>query len=550
MIKQKFMYVAAFLFLGANAVHAQFSLEIDGQTVVPAGEITDIRYNPDLRAFVLNSVHLDWRCVADAGTTPVVSPGDFRLVLDSANSATETDAVYRIAGELNGGSITQDILGGRIIVQTSSNPAEQLTCAPFSESFSSSSFENPLATRSNAPESPFTAGGTLVVPVTVTNHSKSLVVTDVAVDLTWATEPVSAAGVSPPTFSETVTQTAPGTARWTVDSLFPGESRTIDVAYVVDSQTASGTVIRTQSSVVGAMNRTGISAIAVGTPSTDVAEVTIGVASGDLAAGLQSNNPVAGDGSENVVLSYAITNNAGISMTSVLATVAAVNLPSGLTTGSVTPSAGSFSGNQWSVPLIPPGQTVTLEQAFTAAAATAASEQVCGSFSIDSAAEQLVDTGDDAASGCAVVTREIDLHGVAPVVKPFFGASTVDAGGVFGVQFQISNFGPSNASQVGATLALSVDPADAGVVINQGTSSSVFGNLVGGGSSIDFQASSEIEPNGVTRTANIDVDIPLTVADQTNVCLEVVSLSGDELDAAPGNNLPPQTCITVVNTGT
>ena len=49
---------------------------------------------------------------------------------------------------------------------------------------------------------------------------------------------------------------------------------------------------------------------------------------------------------------------------------------------------------------------------------------------------------------------------------------------------------------------------------------------------------------------NNRLDIPLTVADQTNVCLEVVSLSGNELDASPGNNLPPQTCITVVNTGT
>src|SRR6056297_2998502 len=184
MIKRKIMFMVAVLFLAASAGHAQFSLEIDGQTVVPAGQLIDIRYNPDLRAFVVNSVHSDWRCVTDAGTTPAVSPGDFRLVFDSVNPATETGAVYRIAAEADGGAITQDISGGRIVIQTSSDPAEQLICAPFRASFSSSGFENPLTTRSDAPDSPFTAGGILSIPVTVTNNSLSKVLTSVAVDLT------------------------------------------------------------------------------------------------------------------------------------------------------------------------------------------------------------------------------------------------------------------------------------------------------------------------------------------------------------------------------
>jgi hypothetical protein len=418
MIKQKLMFMVAILLLGVNFCHAQLSLEIDGQTVVPAGQIDDIRYIPGLRAFVVNSVHADWRCVANSGTTPVVSPGDFRIVFDSANPATETDAVYRIASEVNGGSIIHDLLSGKVIVETSSDPTEHLTCAPFRESFSSSSFESPLTTASDSPDSRFTAGGILTIPVTVTNNSHSRVLTDVAVNLTWSTDPAGATGVSPPTFSETVTEPVAGARRWTVDVLFPGESRTIEVEYAVDSQTASGTVIRTESVVDGAMNRVGNAPIDVGNSSADVSEVTVGVASGDLAAGLQSNNPVAGLGSDNVVLSYAITNNAGISMTSVQATVAAVTLPSGLLVGSVTPSEGSLSGNQWTVPVISPGQTVTLEQAFTAVASAAASEQVCGSFSIDSAAEQLRIPGmtrlraarsSAARSTCAVARRSSSL---------------------------------------------------------------------------------------------------------------------------------------------
>jgi len=549
MIKQKFLFVVAMLLFGANVGHAQFSLEIDGQTVVPAGQLSDIRYNPDLRAFVVNSVHADWRCVANSGPTPTVSPGDFRLVFDSVNPATETDAVYRIADETNGGSITQDLLGGKISIQTSSNSSEQLSCAPFRASFSSGGFERPLTTESDTPDSPFTAGGILTVPVTVTNDSLSKVLTRVAVDLTWSTDPTGAAGVSPPSFSEVVTEPVPGTRRWTVDVLFPGESRTIDVQYSVDSQTAAGTVIRTESVVAEAMNRAGDAPIDLGNPLTDVSEVTVGVASGDVVAGFQTNNPVAGLDTDNVVLTYSISNNAGISMTSVQATVAAVTLPSGLSVRSVTPSAGSLSGNQWTVPVISPGQTVTLEQAFTAVASTAASEQVCGSFSIDSAAEQLVDTGDDSAAGCAVISREIDLRSSTPVVEPSFGAASVNAGEVFGIQLQINNDGPSNASLVGASVALSVDPPDANVAINQGSSSSSFGTLTGGGSSIDYSVSSEIEPNGFARIADIDVDIPATVADQTTVCLEVTALSGTEIDTSPGNNLPAQTCITVVNNG-
>lgn len=549
MIKQKSTFMVAALLLGANVAQAQFGLEIDGQTVVPAGQLNGIRYSPDLRTFVIDSVHADWRCVANGGPTPVVSPGDFRLMLDSANPATEADAVYRIASAANGGSIVHDFASGRIVIQTSSDPSEQLNCAPFRASFSASDFESSLTTESVTPPSPFTAGGTLTIPVTVTNDSASDVVTDVAVDLTWSTDPAGAAGIDPPTFSESVIPIAAGTHRWTVDVLFPGESRTIDVEFNVGSQTAPGTVIRTESVVAEAMNRVGDAAYAVGNPAVDVSEVTVGVASGDLTAGLQTNNPVAGLGSDNVTLNYAITNNAGIPMSSVQATVAAVNLPSGLSIGSVTPSAGSFIGDQWSVPEISPGQTVTLEQAFTAVASTAANSQVCGSFSIDSAAEQLLDTGDDTAAGCAVVTREVDLVAVTPVVAPSGGATTVDAGEVFAIQLQIDNEGPSNASAVGASVALSVDPPDAGVSINQSTSSSSFGVLTGGGSSIDYDVSGEIEPNGFARTAVINVDIPQTVADQTSVCLQVTSLSGTEIDTTPGNNLPAPACITVVNTG-
>lgn len=543
------MFMVAALLLGANVAHAQFGLEIDGQIVVPAGQLSGIRYSPDLRTFVVDSVHSDWRCVANSGPTPVVSPGDFQLMLDSVNPSTERDAVYRIASSANGGSIVHDFANGRIVIQTSSDPAKQLNCAPFRASFSSSDFESALTTESTTPPSPFTAGGTLTIPVTVTNHSASDVITNVTVDLTWSTDPAGAAGIDPPTFSQSVTEIAGGTHRWTVDVLFPGESRTIDVEFNVGSQTAPGTVIRTESVVFGAMNRAGDATYAVGNPAVDVSEVTVGVASGDLTAVLQTNNPVAGLGTDNVTLSYAITNSAGIPMTSVQASVASVNLPSGLSTGSVTASAGSFSGNQWSVPEIPPGQTVTLEQAFTAAASTAASSQVCGSFSIDSAAEQLLDTGDDSAAGCAVIGREIDLVAVTPVIAPSFGAATVNAGEVFAIQLQIDNEGPSNASAVGAAVALSVDPPDPGVSINQSTSSSSFGILTGGGSSIDFGVSGEIEPNGFARTAVINVDIPQTVADQTSVCLQVASLSAAEADTTPGNNLPSPACITVVNSG-
>lgn len=552
MTKQKLVYLMAALFLGASDLQAQFSLEVDNETVVPSGELVEILYNPESKAFFLRSVHADWRCVATTGPTPEVSPGDFRLVVDQINPATESDAVYRIAGPADGGSITQDLSGNRIIIQTTSDPDAQLTCTPFRASFSSSGFENPLNSESDPPQSLFTAGGVLTIPVTVTNNSKSMVVTDVAVDFSSSTDPAGAAGVSDPSFSDPVTQPAPGAWRWTVDVLFPGDSRTVDVEYMVDSQTAPGTVIMTESVVAEAKNRAGDAPIDVGTPAGDIADVTVGAASGDLTAGFQTNDPVAGLNNENLVLTYSITNNAGISMTSVQATLDPVNIPSGVTAGSVTPSAGTLTGNQWDVPSITPGQTVTLDQAFTADASTAAGAQVCGSFTIDSAAEQLVNTVDDSAGSCATIAREIDLSSTAAVVKPAFGATDVNAGEVFGIQLQVNNDGPSNASSVAASVTLSVSPPDGGIVINATSSSSGFGdvNVSGDGTAADFSVTGEVEPNGVARSADIDVDIPSVTTDQTEVCLGVTDLSGAELEANPGNELPPATCITVVNTGT
>jgi len=318
MIKQKLMYVAAMLVAGANAVHAQFSLEIDGQEVVPAGQITDIRYNPDLRTFVLDSVHLDWRCVAQSGETPAVSPGDLQLVLDSANPVTETDAIYRIAGEGNGGSITQDISGGKIVIQTTTEPSQRLVCAPFRESFFSGDFENLFTLDDDAPT--ITASGsTLTVPFAITNRSRSLVATGIEVRFVSDYVP-DTNEVDGPTYSPiegVMSTTDPDT--WQIEILYPGDSASIEVAYEVGQSTPDGTRIQTSIDQVTAMNRAGDDALDAGDPTLSTS-VPVGTAEiGLLKTGTLNDDDgepgvTAGD---TISYTFEVTNNSQVTLTDI-----------------------------------------------------------------------------------------------------------------------------------------------------------------------------------------------------------------------------------------
>ena len=318
MIKQKLMFIAALLLFGADVGRAQVSLEIDGHTVVPAGQLTDIRYNYDLRTLVVTSVHADWRCVANVSPTPVVSAGDFRLVFDSVNPATETDAIYRIAAEGLGGSITQDLLGGKIIIQTSAVPSERLICAPFRESFFSSDFGDLLELDDNAPAIA-ASGSDLTVPFTVTNRSESLVATGIRVWFQSEYDPVTTEILGPSFNPIDGAMSILEPDVWEIDILYPGESASIEIDYDVGAATPDGTMIRTNIDQVTAMNRAGDAPLG-----TDNLTLTTTVPVGEADIGLLKTGMLNDDdgtpgvsAGDTISYTFEVTNNSQVTLTGI-----------------------------------------------------------------------------------------------------------------------------------------------------------------------------------------------------------------------------------------
>ena len=154
-------------------------------------------------------------------------------------------------------------------------------CSRIRSGFWNSGFEDLFRITLEEPASPFPVGGTLMVRFTIENISEFLIATDASVDFATSTEPPEATGVSPPLYSAPVIdETFEGdpVKRWTVPSLWPGDSETIEVSYSIDAGTAAGTMIRTEAVNVEALNRAGDRPLAVGTAAPVVSEVTTGSA--------------------------------------------------------------------------------------------------------------------------------------------------------------------------------------------------------------------------------------------------------------------------------
>lgn len=256
------------------------SLEIDGNMVAYPGELTSVQYSPlDQRLEVL-TIFEDFRCA------PVSSPGPAgksMLVLDQINSDTEPDAIYTIAVPMNGGSIDLDSSARVLRVTTSSDPGDELECVRERNAFWASDFENPFKIEAATPGSPFPTGNLLSIPFTVRNQSLTTIATDVLVDFRWSArtplgQPVTS--FPAPTFSpsDAVTSLSGTERRWTIDRLWPGESRTINVEHDVELGLDPGTVILTEVFNIAASDREGENALAVGSQTTLESEVTTGEA--------------------------------------------------------------------------------------------------------------------------------------------------------------------------------------------------------------------------------------------------------------------------------
>lgn len=275
---------AALILFSSVALHAQVtSLEIDGQTVSAGSqqlgtsdfEAIDYERSGSSR-LTIGTVFGDLRCLTRGTNEPPQTTGSSRLILDQVNP-DEADAEYLIADD---GDISYDLSSGVLSVTTTTDPSQQLDCFSLRDTaFSSSGFEDLIRVEAETPPSPHPAGAELVVPFSVTNDSETLILANVAVDfVTTSGEP----GIEPPVFSaptEAVTlPDATPADRWTIDLLYPGETRAIDVRYLTEASAQAGTEIRTEIAAITPQDRTETNEIPPGTPLPVVSSVIVGTA--------------------------------------------------------------------------------------------------------------------------------------------------------------------------------------------------------------------------------------------------------------------------------
>jgi uncharacterized repeat protein (TIGR01451 family) len=277
----KFAGVALILLSSATAQAQVTRLEIDGQIVstgsqpLGTGDFVAIDYERSGSSRLnIRSIFGDIRCLTRDTDEPPQTVGSSTMILDQVNP-DEIDAEYRIADD---GSISYDLANGVLSVVTTTDTSQQLDCFSLrSTAFSSSGFEDLIRVAVETPPSPFPAGSELIVPFTVTNASKTLIVAEVEVDFVTTD---GETGIEPALFSRpTVPVTLPDSTpadRWTIDVLYPGESRTIEVSYVTGAAAQAGTEIRSEIAAIAARDRTETNDVSPGTPLPVVSSVIVG----------------------------------------------------------------------------------------------------------------------------------------------------------------------------------------------------------------------------------------------------------------------------------
>ncbi len=181
----------------------------------------------------------------------------------------------------------------------------------------------------------------------------------------------------------------------------------------------------------------------------------------------ESADPVvAGSGVGN--LTYTITlGNVGPSTATAVTLGEALTLPAGVSVVSVTPSQGSYASPTWTVGTLAPSSNATLTVVLTVGASTAAgTDVICDTASVSGSAEPRINTGNDSATECTSVGRQVDI-----VVSKVESIDPVIAGSGTGnltYTVTVHNNGPSDAS--GITLS-EVVTVPAGVTVDTVTPS-------------------------------------------------------------------------------
>lgn len=299
---------------------------------------------------------------------------------------------------------------------------------------------------------------------------------------------------------------------WTVPVIAPGGSRTLVFALQVDSSTATGTDVVSNSIALTTVPSY------VTNPSLSATQGTSVLRLVDLAVGAtESADPViAGSGPQN--LTYTLTlSNGGPSVATGVKISSALTLPSGVTLDAAVPSgATTFAGSIWDVGTLAVGGTATLSLVMTAGASAAnGSGTIVDAVGVAAINEIRTNLGNDSALLSTSIARRPDLAITkSDLVDP------VSAGSTVAYLITVTNNGPSDATGVTVTdtlptaLTLNAATPSAGICAPAGsTVTCVLGGMARGASAsivldatVASTASGTISNTAVAVVTGGDVD--------------------------------------------
>ncbi len=316
---------------------------------------------------------------------------------------------------------------------------------------------------------------------------------------------------------------------WTVGDLAAGASATLTVVVTVGPSAPAGTDVICDTATVTGANETLIL-----TGDDSATECTSIVRQVDLMVSkTESIDPVvAGSGTGN--LTYVVTvANAGPSDASGVTLSEVLTLPAGVTVASVTPSQGSFVAPTWTVGSLADGASATLTVVLTAApSAEAGTDVICDTATVTAANETLINTGDDAATECTSIVRQVDIQvSKTESVDP---AIAGDGPGNLTYIVTVLNAGPSDAG--GITLS-EVITVPAGVTIDSVTPSQ--GSFVSPTWTVGDLAA------GSSATLTAVLTVTAAAAPGTDVICDTATLTAVDEPQSPTGNDTDTECTSI-----
>lgn len=277
--------LALLAFASTSAVaQSTLGLSVNGQTVVPRGQLESFVYDVANARIQARSFYGDIRCEPQDQST--AAPSHLSFELDMFTSK-EPEARYQI---FETGAVNYKTADGMIDVTTSTDGLSG--CTHFIDAvgaisavggeadpgtFWAGSFESPFRLESET-LSPALIGDKLSIRFTLTNTSELLVATDMQAPFAFGITP-STAEITGPDYSvqdETsgyVPSLITGDT-WEVPILWPGESAAVVVSYTLSASAPADVEISTTVDSVAALNRTDSAPLASDTPQVTVMEVS------------------------------------------------------------------------------------------------------------------------------------------------------------------------------------------------------------------------------------------------------------------------------------